>query len=92
MSLPCGLPELAVVELGVFAAALHQRVVVADLLDVAVLHVEDDGGVADRGESVRDYEAGAALHQRRHGVLDDLFGVGVDVAGGFVEDHDLRWR
>ena len=39
-----GLPELAVVELGVFAAALHQRVVVADLLDVAVLHVEDDGG------------------------------------------------
>ena len=54
--------ELAVVELGVEAALRQQFVVIALLDDVAVLHNEDDVGLADGGQAVGHDEARAALH------------------------------
>ena len=51
------------------------------------LHHEDQVGVADRREPVRDDEAGAVAAQRGHRVLDEHLGAGVDRAGGLVEDQ-----
>jgi hypothetical protein len=37
---------------------------------------------------VRDHDRGAAVQQRAQGGLDVLFGDGVEVGGGLVEDDD----
>ena len=37
---------------------------------------------------MRDDKTRASVHQRGHSVLDDLLGMGVNIAGRFVEDHD----
>ena len=60
--------------------------------DLAVLHHEDEIGVADRREPVRDHEARAALAQRRHRALDQHFGARVDRRRRLVEDQDRRIR
>ena len=49
------------------------------LHDVAVAQHQDDVGVADGGEAVRDDEARAAAHELVHGVLDELLGARVHV-------------
>ena len=58
--------------------------------DVAVLHDEDDVGVADRRQAVRDDEAGPVAAQRGHRVLDQQLGPGVDRRRRLVEDQQLR--
>ena len=63
---------------------------VALLDDLARLHHQDGVGVADRREAVGDHEAGAVRAQRRHRLLDEHLGAGVDRAGGLVEDQDRR--
>ena len=52
---------------------------IADLLDVAVLHIQDHIRVTDRRQPVCDNKVGAAFHQNRHRVLDHLLGVCVNV-------------
>jgi len=39
---------------------------------------------------MRDHERGPAGEERGHRGLDELLAFGVEVAGGFVEDEDLR--
>ena len=51
---------------------------------------EDLVGAADGREAVGDDEGGAALHEEVEAVLDHGFGLGVEGAGGFVEDEDAR--
>ncbi len=58
--------------------------------DAAVLDDEDDVGVEDRREPVRDHEARAAFHQRHERGLDRRFVGRVERAGRFVEDEDAR--
>ena len=58
--------------------------------DVSVFHNENDVGVADRRETVRDNEARTALHQLGHGFLDQDLGTCVDRRCRFVEDQDAR--
>ena len=58
--------------------------------DLALLDDEDLVGAADGGEPVRDDEGRAALHEVAEAVLDHRFGLGVERAGGFVEDEDAR--
>ena len=55
----------------------------------AVLQHDDPVGVADRGQPVRDHEAGAPLEQPRERRLDQPLGVAVDACGRFIEDQDL---
>ena len=43
-----------------------------------------------RREPVRDYKHRADVHHLLERVLDEHFGLGVDVRGRLVEDHDLR--
>jgi len=76
--------ELAVVELGVEAAAGQQILVLALFDDVAVVHHHNQVRVADGGQTVRDDETGAILHQLVHGFPDQDFGAGIDRAGGSV--------
>ena len=63
---------------------------VALLDDPARVHDHDLVGVADRRETVRDDEGGAAVTEARHRLLDEHLGARVDVAGRFVEDEDAR--
>ena len=58
--------------------------------DGATVHDDDFVGVADGGEAVGDDDAGAALHELVEGLLDDVFALGVEGTGGFVEDEDGR--
>src|SRR5215469_3633942 len=80
--------ELRRVEPGVGAVSGQQFVVGALLDDLPVLHYQDDVSVADRGQPVRDDEAGPALAQRVHRTLDQHFGPGVDRASRLVQDQD----
>ena len=68
----------------------HQFVVGAGFADGAVAKHDDDIGVADGGEPVRDDEAGAALHQFLERLLHEPFAFGVERAGRLVEDQDGR--
>ena len=85
-----GLGELGGVEPGVGAVGGQQLVVGALLDDVAGLHHQDQVGVADRRQPVRDDEARPAGAQRGHRPLDQHLGAGVDRAGRLVEDQDRR--
>ena len=82
--------ELRVVEPGVGAVGREQLVVGALLDDRAVLHHQDQVGVADRGEPVGDDERRAVGAQRGHRVLEQQLGAGVDRGGRLVEDQQRR--
>ncbi len=81
---------LGTAELGVEAGAGEEFVVGAALEDAAFLQDEDEVGVADGGEAVRDDEGGAAGEEALERLLDEELGVRVDAGGGFIEDEDGR--
>ena len=58
--------------------------------DPAVLEHDDQVGVADRREPVRDDERGAAGEETTERPLDLALGADVDRRGGLVEDQDAR--
>src|SRR5690349_1041231 len=82
--------ELLFVEPRVDAAVCEELVVGAALDDRAVLYREDDIGVSDRREAVRDGDRGSALDQGLERLLDDALTFGVQRRGGLVEDEDRR--
>ena len=51
---------------------------------------DDAVGLADRRQTVRDDEGGAALQQLTQRVLDDDLGLRVDVGRRLVQDEDAR--
>ncbi len=64
---------------------------VAALLDQsAAVEDQDAVGVAQRREPVGDGDRRAAAGERLERLLDRLLALGVDAAGGFVEDQDRR--
>ena len=62
----------------------------ADLDDAAVFHGDDDVGVGDGAQAVRNDERRSAFEQGSQRGLDELFAFGVEIARRFVEDEDLR--
>ncbi len=78
------------VERRVEPSRLHELVVRALLDDLSVLEHDDQVGVADRRESVRDDERGAVGEQQPQGRVDLSFGADVDRRGRLVEDQDSR--
>ena len=58
--------------------------------DAALVDDEDAVGVADGGEAVGDEEGGSSLHEGFEGLLDETLALGIEGAGGFVEDEDGR--
>ena len=66
-----GLGELAVVE-GSVKSVLRQQLLVLSLFDdVAVAHDQDEVGMPDGREPMRDDEARLVLHQPFHRLLDE---------------------
>ena len=61
----------------------------AGLDDLAFLNDWNDIGGADGGETVGNHNGGAAKRRVVEGFLDDTLGLGVECAGGFVEEEDL---
>lgn len=64
---------------------------VALLEDLPVLQDDDVIGVLDGGETVRDHEHRADALNLLQGVLDDKFGLGIDIGGGLIKDENLRF-
>ena len=56
----------------------------------ALFHQEDQIGATDRGKPVRDHERRAVRQQIRHGGLNELLALGIEIARRFVENQDLR--
>ena len=54
--------------------------------DISVLHDQDQIGVSNRGQAVRDDKARSALHQFIHTPLDKFLGTGIDIGSRFVQN------
>ena len=63
-----------------------ELVVSAALDDVTLVHNDYFVSVTDGGQPVCDDDAGAALHELVKSVLNGLLTLGVECAGGLVED------
>src|SRR5687768_8138002 len=68
----------------------HEFFVGAALDDAAFFHQEDHVSTANGGETMGNDERSAAREEGCHRRLNELFAFGVEVAGGFVEDENLR--
>src|SRR3954451_44606 len=62
--------KLAVVQIGIEAILCQQFLVGSFLDDCAVIHDEDQIGVADGGEAVGYHKVSPALHQLGHSLLN----------------------
>ena len=62
----------------------------ADGHEPALVHDHDAVRVGDRAEPVGNDEGRAVLEEQVEGLVDLVLGLGVDLAGGFVEDEDRR--
>ena len=56
---------------------------------LSIFEANDLVGVLDRGKSMGDDEGSSADGGFFEGLLDDLFGFGVEGGGGFVEEEDF---
>ena len=72
------------------AVLCNELVVGAALDDNAVVHDDNEVGMADGGEAVGNDDAGASLHELVEGLLHGHLAFGVEGAGGFVKDEDGR--
>ena len=68
----------------------HQRVMVADFHNDAVMKYDDPIGDAGGGEAVGNHYAGSSFHQVGDGLLQMNFGLGVHIGCGFIEDDYFR--
>jgi len=52
---------------------------------LALVHYRNAVGILHRGQTMRDDQRGAPLHELRQGLLDQVFALSVEGAGGFVQ-------
>ena len=74
------------------AAGAHEFLVGPALNDAPIFHQEDQVGPADGREPMSDHEGRPPCEQGGHRRLNELLALGVQVAGGLVEDEDLGRR
>ena len=82
--------QLAVVDLGVLRAGLHQLTMAALSHDAALLQHQNQVGVEHGADALGDDEAGASFHQLVQGLLDLELGGHVHAGGGVIQDEDAR--
>src|SRR3954471_2053333 len=75
---------------GIHAARIHQGRMAPPFDHAAIFHEQDQVGAADRRETVRDDERGPVGQQVSHRRLNQLLALRVEVAGGFIQNEDLR--
>ena len=80
------------IETVVLAPLGHQLLVGAALPDTSVVDHQDPVGGTDGTQTVGHYKAGPARQHRLDGVLDKGLRLGVDAAGGLVQNEYLRVR
>ena len=83
-------PELQFGQAGVETARGKQLGVGALLHHAAVIHDDNAVSTQDRGQTVSDDQGGAGLHGFIQGGLDKAFVLGVQGAGGLVQQKDRR--
>ena len=84
------MPEVGVVQRGVMPALCEQALVIPLLDDPALFHHDDAVRGFDRGETVRDQDAGRIFQDQVQRLLDLPLGERVDAGGGFIQDEDGR--
>jgi hypothetical protein len=62
----------------------------AALDDLAVADDQHLVGIADRAQAVRYHKAGPPLHQAQERFLQVFLGARIDIAGGLIQDQDIR--
>jgi hypothetical protein len=77
-------------EIAVDVATLDQLGMAADVVDLAALQHEDRVGIDQRREPVRDDDQCTAVGDAIDVGVDDGLALGVERAGGFVEDENAR--
>lgn len=68
----------------------NQLVMRSGLHDAAFFEDNDSVGFADAAESVRDDDNESVVAKFLNGFVDNAFCQGIESAGGFVEDKDIR--
>src|ERR1700733_934218 len=82
--------RLAADQPGVEAVLLEQGGMGSLLHRPAVLHDDDQIGIAHGGQSMGDNDRGAALAQMAEGDLDGCLAFGVERTGRFIQQQDAR--
>ena len=75
---------------GIGAVEGHQLGMASLFGQLAVVENEDAIRISQGAEAVGDGDGGPATDQHAQGVLDRLFRLGVDAAGGLIENEDPR--
>src|SRR5881409_4032790 len=83
-------PEPQVVQAAIQPVRGEQVAVRPALHDPPLRQDDDEIGVLDRREPVGNHEHGAMRHQPVDGLLHEALGLGVECAGGLVQDQDQR--
>ena len=81
---------LQLVQLVVQAALCQQFLMGAFLPDLALMHDDDLVAVLDGGQAVCHDDGGTAFHQLAQCILNEGFGLGVDIGGSFVQNEHRR--
>src|SRR5579864_2251697 len=82
--------KLLVVEIGVVAVARQQLFVCAQLHDAPFVQHRNTVGVAHGGDTVRDEDSSAPVHDLAQVVENFFLSIGVYAGKGVVEDQDAR--
>src|SRR5919112_3732588 len=83
-------PKLQIVESTIEASAAKQLFMASLLDDLSSVEHHDLVGISDRGQSVRNHEDRSALHQPLDRLLNQPLRLGVQCAGGLVQDENRR--
>jgi len=82
--------RLARPQLGIQSPALEQLVVAALLDDAALVHDDEPVHGRDGGEAMGNRDHGLTFHQIEELLLDGGLHLGIERAGGLIQDQDRR--
>lgn len=85
-----GFSELTLIEVGINPRLYQESRVGAALDDTPVLYDKNLVCLEDSGKAVGDDNRGAAGKSRFERPLDRVFGFGIEMGGGLVEDDNVR--
>ena len=82
------MPEICIVQLSVMPALGQQSIVTAFFDDGAFLHHDDPVRGFDRGQAMRDQDAGCVFQDEVQCLLDLPFSERVNAGSGFIQNED----
>ena len=76
--------------LSIATTAGHQLLMSSGLNDLTVIHHDNQISAGDGAESMSDHKAGPSFDQLLQAGLNQPFTVGVQIAGGFIQNQQAR--